>query len=284
MTQAGRPLHRLTPLRDDPVTFWLTSSQKLRVAVTGWLGWLGYSLFLKMLFWLQVMVLIQLMGWVPMRFPGIITGMIGVSLLWPARRMIMRRRGAKAAELARTGAESAAVPIDEVTELEQQPDGAVVSLVGWIRARGQLTQPVDGQPCVGLAIACHQRFPGVLETLNDFDLIDESGSTVFVQVAGGRMLGASNVTLSNGGERMMLIASLDLPVGAVATGWDAFVLRDGDPVMVVGFKQTAVDPGQASLRAPATRATVGSLPPTPLLIFPIAAERRTQGPSLFNLS
>ena len=72
----------------------------------------------------------------------------------------------------------------------------------------------------------------------------------------------------------MLIASLDLPVGAVATGWDAFVLRDGDPVMAVGFKQTTLDPTQASLRSPPARTSLGSLPPRPLLIFPIAAERR----------
>ena len=96
----------------------------------------------------------------------------------------------------------------------------------------------------------------MLETLNDFDLVDEAGRTVLVQVAGARMLGASNVNLTDGKARRMLIASLDLPVGAVATGWDTFVLRDGDPVMAVGFKQTTLDPTQTSLRAPPARATV----------------------------
>ena len=71
------------------------------------------------------------------------------------------------------------------------------------------------------------------------------------------------------------MASLDLPVGAVATGWDTFVLRDGDPVMVVGFKQTALDP-QPACAAPPVRARSASLPAKPLLIFPIAAERRPQ--------
>src|SRR5204862_129419 len=40
MTQApGRPLHRVTPLRDDPLVAWLTGPQRLRVAMTGWVRW-----------------------------------------------------------------------------------------------------------------------------------------------------------------------------------------------------------------------------------------------------
>jgi hypothetical protein len=114
----------------------------------------------------------------------------------------------------------------------------------------------------------------VLETLNDFELVDEAGRAILVQVADARMLGTSNVNLTDGKARRLLIASLDLPVGAMATGWDAFVLRDGDPVMTVGFKQTILDPTQTSLRAPPARASIGSLPPRPMLIFPLAAERR----------
>jgi len=64
----------------------------------------------------------------------------------------------------------------------------------------------------------------------------------------------------------------------VATGWDAFVLRDGDPVMAVGFKQTVLDPAQTSLRAPPARTALASIAPRPLLIFPLAAERRPTPP------
>ena len=85
-----------------------------------------------------------------------------------------------------------------------------------------------------------------------------------------------SVNLTDGKARRLLIASLDLPTGAVATGWDAFVLRDGDPVMAVGFKQTALDPTQATLRAAPARSSVASMMPRPLLIFPLAAERRPQ--------
>jgi len=281
---ARRPLHRLTPLQNDPASAWLTPPQQLRVAMSGWFGWVMYLVFLQIVFWAQVIVMLQIMRFVPLRLPSIITGMIFLALLWPARRMVMRRRSRKTAELVRESTPAQAVPIDDLSELEGQADGTVVSIVGWIRARVQLAQPVGGERCIGMAVACHQRYPGLLETLGDFDLVDEAGHMVFVQVAGGRMLGDTNVNLTNAAERMLVIGSLDLPVGAVATGWDAFVLRDGDPVMVIGFKQTAMDPTQASLREPPARATVGSMPPKPLLIFPIPAERRPQTGAIWNLS
>ena len=52
------------------------------------------------------------------------------------------------------------------------------------------------------------------------------------------------------------------------------MLRDGDPVLVVGFKTTTFDPNEVSRRNPTPRTALASSPPRPLLIFPIAAERR----------
>lgn len=272
MTQTPRrPLHRLTPLRDDPASTWLTQPQRLRVAMSGWFAWSVFW-FLTFVCWLTVLFVL--------RFGVVLTSVycsMGVlAVIWPVRRMVMRRCNTTMAELVRESTPAAAVPVDDFAALDGQPDGALVSLVGWIRAREQLGEPVAGEPCIGLALACHHKYPGVLETLNDFDLVDEAGRAVLVQVADGRMLGASNVNLTDGKARRLLIASLDLPTGAVATGWDAFVLRDGDPVMAVGFKQTALDPTQATLRAAPARASVASMLPKPLLIFPLAAERRPQ--------
>jgi len=210
--------------------------------------------------------------------------MAGAALVWPVRRIIMRRLGAKMADLVRASTPAMGVAIDDLAQLEQQPDGTLVSVVGWIRARQQLPEAVGGEPCIGLALACHQKYPGVLETLNDFDLVDEAGRAILVQVAGARMLGTSNVNLTDGKARRLLIASLDLPVGAVATGWDAFVLRDGDPVMAVGYKQTTLDPTQTNLRSPPARTSLGSLPPRPLLLFPLAAERRPTSTVAVGLS
>jgi len=284
MGDVRRPLHRLTPLRDDPAVAWLSKPQRFRVTLTGWFGWLGFATFLVVMWWALVFLMFGILHGADFRVATITTIVSGVALVWPARRLVMRRENAKLAQLVRDTAPAAAVAVDDLKDLDRQPDGTVVSVVGWIRARGQLPDRVAGEPCIGLAVACHQKYPGVLETLHDFDLLDEGGRTILVQVTGARMFGASNVNLTDAHERRLLIASLNLPVGAVPAGWDAFVLRDGDPVMVVGFKQTTLDPTQSSLRAPPASASVASLPPKPLLIFPIAAERRPQVASMFNLS
>lgn len=285
MTQdAPRPLHRLTPLHADPAAAWLSADQRLRVMMTAAFWWLLFAFFLGVVFCFQLMLLARTIIFFNLRMPILATVMLAILLFWPVRRLVLRRKAAKIADLVRGDTPALGVAIDDLTDLERHPDGTAVSLVGWIKARTQLAQPVGGKPCVGITLACQQKYPGLLELLNDFELIDEAGRTVSVQVAGARMLGAPNVNLGDPHERRLVIASLDLPVGATVTSWDAFVLRDGDPVMVVGFKETALDPTQATLRAPSARATIVSLAPKPMLIFPIAAERRQQAPSLFNLS
>ena len=85
------------------------------------------------------------------------------------------------AMLVRDSTPTLGVAIDDLGDLDQQADGTQVSVVGWIRARQQLSQLVAGEPCVGLALACHQRYPGVLETLNDFELVDESGRAIMMR-------------------------------------------------------------------------------------------------------
>jgi hypothetical protein len=267
----------LTPLRDDPAAVWLTPPQRLRIVLARWMSWSAFGL-LWFVCWMTVLVVFR-MG---MMMTSVYGMMAGVALIWPVRRMIMRHLSAKMAGIVRASTPAMGVAIDDLAALERQPDGTLVSVVGWIRARVQLPEPVGGEPCIGLALACHQKYPGVLETLNDFDLIDEAGRSVLVQVTGARMLGASNVNLTEGKARRLLIASLDLPVGAVATGWDAFVLRDGDPVMAVGYKQTTLDPTQSNLRSPPARTSLGSLAPRPLLLFPLAAERRPTAPGALD--
>ena len=279
MTQASpRPLHRLTPLLDDPLVAWLTPPQRLRVAMTGWVRWGAFGV-LWLFIWYACLVLLP-----GLIIPTVIALSIGAALALPWRRMILRTQAERATELIRTSAPAEARAVDDLAALGEQPDGTIVSLVGWVQAGAQLAEPVCGEPAIGLAMACHQKYPGVLETLNDFELVDEAGNVARVQVAGARMLGESNVNLTDAHARRMLVASLDLPVGAVATGWDAFVLRNGDPVMVIGFKQTALDPTRSGVRATPTSAAVSSLAPKPLLIFPIAAERRGQAPTMFNIS
>ena len=278
-----RPLHRLTPLRNDPLSAWLAPSHKLRVAMTGWCGWMLFGLLQTIVWWLLVALLAHLLYVVDGRLPTVTVGMAALALAWPMRRVVMRMRSRKMADLVRQSAPTEATAIDDFALLEHEPDGQLVSLVGWAQsATGGSGLKVAGQPCIGLTIACHQRFPGVLETSHDFNLVDEAGNSVLVQMADARLLGASNVNLTDANARRMLIASLDLPVGAVATGWDAYGLRNGDPVMVIGFKQEAMDPTQHSLRGTPARAVIASMAPRPLLVFPIAAERKPSPPSMFG--
>ena len=278
-----RPLHRLTPLRDDPLGAWLSPSQRLRVTMTGWGGWMLFGLLQTLAWGLLVILLAHVLSIVDGRLPTVMVATAALALAWPMRRVVMRMRNRKMTQLVRLSAPAEATAIDDFALLEREPDGQMVSLVGWAQAGGD-TRGLEmaGEACIGLTIACHQRYPGVLETSRDFNLVDEAGNSVLVQMADARLLGASNVNLTDAHARRMLIASLDLPVGAVATGWDAYGLRDGDPVMVIGFKQEAMDPTQHSLRGTPARAVIASMAPRPLLVFPIAAERKPSPPSLFG--
>jgi hypothetical protein len=149
----------------------------------------------------------------------------------------------------------------------------VVSLVGWVSGHAQLAGTVAGEPCVGVALGCQHNYPGVFESLHDFDLLDEAGRGVTIRVEGGRLLGEPQHRLYGTDEERMLIGALELPATAASTG-DAYVLRDGDPVMVIGFKTTMFDAGEAGARQAPVRTAVASSPERPLLVYPIRAERR----------
>jgi hypothetical protein len=88
------------------------------------------------------------------------------------------------------------------------------------------------------------------------------------------MFGTPNVALDSH-ELRHLYADLGVPSGATNSGWQVLSLRSGDPVMVVGCKQTIIDPNEPSFRGPQGRLALASSPPCPLMIFSLAAERRS---------
>jgi hypothetical protein len=137
----------------------------------------------------------------------------------------------------------------------------------------RLNTPVGGEPAVGVAISCQSTFPGVLEAMHDFELCDEAGRTILVQMADARTFGTPNVAL-DGRELQVLFGTLDVPTGVTVSAFTVHALREGDPVMVVGFKRTVVDSEGASLRGEGERLAMGSMSPCPLLVFSIEAERR----------
>jgi hypothetical protein len=274
--EGPRPLHRLTTLLDDPAAAWLSTAGRWRVGLTSVLGW---GSFVVAMISLKIAISIFLhanpvLFFVPRRAVYVAIGLLIVAIRPVVRRAILQRRSVRIAASIRESAPAEALTIDDWAELENAPEDRPISVVGWAHARLRLPHPVAGEPCIGLALPCQQNYPGVLETMHDFDLVDEAGRSIPIQVADARMLGEPTVDMGGGDSQHVLIGSLDLPAGAIPSGWHAFVLRDGDPLLIVGFKKSIVDPAEHGLRQSPVRPAVASNPPRPLLIFPIDAERR----------
>jgi hypothetical protein len=273
--QTTRPLHRLTPLRDDPATAWLSPAEKFRIDAFGWLLW---AAFVVAMFVLRQLTRIAIFILVTPIFTGrlatLVVGGLAAACAAPVRRSILRIKNERLEKLLRRQADEVAA--DDWVALGEKPDGTVISVVGWVRGHVHFSQPIGGESVVGVALPCQHTFPGVFESLHDFDLIDEEGHSVLVQASEGRLFGTPNVSLDSN-ELRVLFASLGVPSGATSSGWQIHTLRDGDPVMVVGTKQTILDPNEGSFRGPPARLALASStsPPCPLMVFSIAAERRS---------
>lgn len=232
---------------------------------------------------------VSLAPWGVMIGAGLLTCLLSVLERGPG--FIRRALGAR---LVRREAGRLAKRLDNWALLDGEPEGAVVSVVGWARGHSYLERPLGGRPCLGMALRCRgeteevrlQRnrwgrqgalvvsrwCSGLYELLHDFDLVDDSGRSIPIKVADGRMLARPNVELHGDDvDARLLIASLDLPLGALPSTRQAFVLHDGDPVLVIGFKSTVVDPSApgAGPRGAPLRATLVSDSTRPLLVIPI---------------
>jgi hypothetical protein len=281
------PLHRLTRLKDDPASHWLTSIDHAIVTVKGWGAWALYAAFIRGVFAAFYYVISTAsgdynlaqsvgMGWRRvLSIPGLLTAGLAAFLLVPMRRAVIRLRASATAKMAREAAMAQAAAVDDFTALEAEPDGRLVSLVGWVRGHGYLYHPVAGDRAVGLTLRCQDGVPFVMETMHNFDLLDEAGNTALVVTADARLLGDANVQLSRASpDDRQLLVSLDLPASAVPTDWNAFVVRDGDPVLVVGTKTTIQDMTELQHGRSPNRTAVAATKARPLLLFPLDAERR----------
>ena len=270
--QTVRPLHRLTPLRDDPAWAWLSTGERMRIDALGWSLW---AVFVVTAFVVRQIVHVAIVIFVTPIFSGrisiIIVGGLTAAMAPGIRRSILRTKNSRMQSLLRRQANEVAA--DDWAALEHEPDDTVVSAVGWVRGRQHLSKPIGGEPTVGVGLPCQHNFPGVFESLHDFDLVDEEGRTILVLAADGRMFGTPNVALDSH-ELRHLYADLGVPSGATNSGWQIHSLRSGDPVMVVGRKQTVVDPSEPSFRGPQGRLALASSSNLPLMIFTLDAERR----------
>lgn len=266
------PLRRVTPLRDDPAAAWLRPDEQFRIDLLGWFVWTAFFVSMFLLWYIGcVLLYLFITPWYTGRTSAVIVVAIGVAVFPALRRWILRMKSGRIADLLRRGANDVAA--DDWEALAREPEGQVASVLGWVRGRTVLDKPVGGSPAIGLALPCQSTYPAVVEAMHDFEICDEAGRTILVEVAGARTFGAANTAL-DGRDIQMLLALLEVPTGVTASGWQVHALRDGDPVMVVGFKRTTVDPSEASLRQAGERLALASQPPCPLLIFTIDAERR----------
>lgn len=263
----------MTPLRDDPARGWLTSWEQMRIDLFGWLLWVLFATVMwtlrQIVKWLIFFYITPFMAG---RMSIFTVGFLAAALAPGVRRSILRVKSARIEKLLVGSAESVAA--DDWDALAAEPDGTIVSVVGWMRGRQRLERPVGPDNPVGLALPCQAKFPGIFQSLHDFELVDEEGRSILVRVADGRIYGEPNQALDSH-ELRVLFGALGVPAGATPSGWHVHCLRDGDPFLVVGAKTDGVDPTQAGLRGSEPRLTLASTPGRPLLIFSISAERRS---------
>ncbi len=266
------PLHRMAALRDDPARAWLSTGEAARIDFFGWLLWAAFVVVMYVVRWVaRIIIFLYVTPFFSGRISWFVVGGLFVLMRPGIRRSILRVKSARIEKL--LAREADAVAADDWTALAAEPDGKVVSVVGWVRGRLTLDKPLGGESAIGVALPCQDTFPGVFESLHDFELVDEEGRSIPIQVAEARLFGKPNVALDSHQLRH-LCSDLGLPSGATPSGWQVYALREGDPILVVGTKRSFIDPMESSLRGPAPRAALGSAPPRPLLIFSIPAERR----------
>jgi|SRR6185437_1837690 hypothetical protein len=268
---AKGPLHRMTPLRDDPAVAWLSPEERSRVAILVFSLWALFWIAVPPAFFSLSAGLAYLLPIYSVRVAAIVIGTCVAGVYRAVRRAIIRTRSERIERILRRDAADLAA--DDWTALAAEPNDTIVSVVGWVRGRQHLAHPIGGERAVGLGLPCQQRYPGVFEVLHDFDLVDEEGRSIFIQVAEARLYGEPNVALDSHQLRL-LYAALEVASGATPSGWYVHRLRDGDPVMVVGAKQDFLDPADPGFRGRAPRPALAAAPPRPLLIFSLPAERR----------
>jgi len=294
------PVHRLTNLKDDRASAWLTGTARGLAATAGRALWAAWVALASLAVIPRIWYLWHLS--VPAgryhhapeyRAPRLIafTAFVAAILLFgKVKGAAIRLANRVMLALVLRAVRRYALPIDELRRMDELPEGQLVSLVGWVRGRSYLPSSPDGKPCVGVALECEtrvvrrwpvtrrpraylpsflfafpftQRYPRLVERLHDFDLADEQGNKIPVLAAGARVIADGTVTpMGREPDERAFLASLDLPFDVEPLRRGLCAIHDGDPVLVVGFKTTIREGNQP-------RPAMASGPPRPLLLYPI---------------
>ncbi len=268
------PLHRLTPLRDDPAEGWLSPAGRLRATLSTWWAFAAYGAFVVIVWFSTEYVIETVLSTTGRSLPKIAAFAAGGAFFVPVKRGIIALRARAIANRAKATAAALATSVDDLKTFAAEADGRVISLVGWVSADGFLPNQVQGKDVVGLSLRVQDALPYVFETMLNFDLVDEAGDAVLVATGGGRMMGRAATRLSRASEAdRAVVTSLDIPAAATPTDWNAFTLREGDPVMVIGTKTTLHDMTETQHNRPTARPALASTPARPVLIIRLDAER-----------
>src|SRR6478736_5720553 len=124
--QTVRPLHRLTPLRDDPAFAWLTPGERLRIDALGWFLWVA---FVVITFAVRQIVHVAIFTFVTPIFSGrmsiFIVGGVAAMMAPGIRRSILRVKNERLQSLLRRQADEVAA--DDWAALESAPNDTLVS-------------------------------------------------------------------------------------------------------------------------------------------------------------
>jgi hypothetical protein len=167
-----------------------------------------------------------------------------------------------------------------LAQLHREADGELVHVRGKVSAQSTLPGFLHGTPAVYRRMSFV--FAGtrlVHHAAVDFDLVDEAGELVTVQVAGARLLAPEVEHADYPASRFhdqplpptlerLLSGRREALRGAISAG--ELLLRHGDAVEIVGYKSRTVDPRVAMrlARDIPMRATLRAGRELPLLITP----------------
>jgi hypothetical protein len=216
-------------------------------------GWLGSEAPLRLAWaclWLVATAPAVIASLVVRRLPPILQALVPI-LVWgtiaslvllvawrqPVRRWLVSRGVRRA--LAR-------IPRADARTLASHPDGARVRVLGRVRAVTGLPE----RPLVAVSreLAVRGKRREVHERAVDFLLVDETGAEIEVQVAAAALLESS-------------------------AGLPSWVLRSGDPVEIVGLKQTLSQAaGTGPYRATRVAFALQADPTHPVLVRPAHRE------------
>lgn len=178
----------------------------------------------------------------------------------------------------------------QLSRLAQRADGELVHVRGRVRAREQIDGLVTPARGVFRRVVMHfGELRVVHEAAVDFVLVDENGESIIVQVEGARIVAPTGKLEQWPGTAPEVARALALPLPKETRRWQEkrtkklakgkkpakmraseYLLRDGDEVEVVGYKNRTVDVTVEERLARDTplRATLRSGRELPLILSP----------------